>query len=51
MPLRVLMPASVKKPIIEATDNGWPAIQSAMTLPTSASGMLPMIISDSAVER
>jgi hypothetical protein len=34
-----------------ATDSGCPEIHSAMTLPTSASGMLPMMIRVSAVER
>ena len=38
MPLRAAMPASVMKPIIEATDSGCPATLSAITLPISASG-------------
>ena len=51
MPFRVLMPASVTKPIMLATDSGKPAIQSAATLPTRANGTLPMIISAKMDER
>ena len=51
MPLRVLMPASVTKPIMLATESGCPAIQSAATLPISASGTLPMMISASTGDR
>ena len=51
MPLRVLMPVSVMKPIMLATDSGCPAIHSAATLPISASGTLPMMISASTAER
>jgi hypothetical protein len=51
IPLRVLMPASVTKPIMLATDSGRPAIQRAATLPTSAKGTLPMIISARTAER
>ena len=51
MPLRALMPASVTKPIMLPTDSGNPAIQSAATLPISASGMLTMMINASTAER
>ena len=51
MPLRVLMPASVTKPIMLATESGSPAIQSAATLPISANGMLTMMIRASTAER
>ena len=51
MPLRAEMPASVMNPIIEATESGWPASHSAATEPISASGMLPITISASTVER
>ena len=50
MPLRAAMPASVMKPIIDATDSGWPAIHSAITLPIRASGMLPMMMSASTAD-
>ena len=43
MPFRVEMPVRVIKPIIEATESGWPAIQSAVTEPIKASGTLAMI--------
>ena len=49
--MRVLMPASVMKPIMLATESGCPAIQSATTLPISASGTLPMMISASTGDR
>ena len=47
MPLRAAMPVSVMKPIMLATDSGWPTSHSAATEPISASGTLPMMISDS----
>ena len=50
MPLRAAMPASVMKPIIEATDSGWPASHSAITLPMSASGMLVRMMSASTAD-
>ena len=51
MPLRVAMPVRVMKPIIEATDRGWPAIQSATTEPMSASGTLVMMMATKTTER
>ena len=51
MPLRVAMPASVMKPIMLATDSGWPASHSAATEPMSASGTLPMMMSAKTAER
>ena len=51
MPLREAMPVSVMKPIMEATESGCPAIQSAATLPISASGTLPMMMRASTAER
>ena len=51
MPLRAAMPVSVMKPIMLATDSGWPASHNAATEPISASGTLPMMISDNIAER
>ena len=49
--MRALMPASVMKPIMEATDSGCPASHSATTLPIRASGTLPMMIMANTAER
>ena len=51
MPLRVAMPASVMKPTIEATDRLMPPSHIAITLPMSASGMLPMTMPASTTDR
>ena len=39
------------KPIIEATESGCPAIQSAATDPINASGTLPITMSAKSAER
>ncbi len=50
MPLRTEMPASVMKPTSAATESGWPDSHRPTTAPTSASGMLAMMSSESFVD-
>jgi len=51
MPLRVVIPASVMKPIAVASDSVPPLTRIAKTLPTSANGTLAMMISASTPSR
>lgn len=51
MPLSAAMPVSVMKPIMEATESGWPAHHNAATEPISASGTEPMITRAKSTDR